>query len=122
MASVRRFDYTKTLARAQERIERFGREITFIQLSAGPSDPTKPWQGSTDARATPVSTLTLFGVFVEPESLERLGRQRASGDFIKSAEQVIIVSTSENLGKFDEVVDSDGASYKIDNIQSLGPG
>lgn len=121
--AVRRKNYAAIAASAQARVERFGRLITFVKLSAGPTDPTKPWKGVTDPRAIePEESLEIYGVFVEPESLERLGKQRSSADFIKSAEQVIIVATTQDLGKFDEVIDTDGSRWKIDNLQSLTPG
>lgn len=122
MAAVRRKDYSKTLQTARRLITKFGRTVTFVKLSAGPTDPTKPWRGATDPRAIdPVSSLEIDAVFVEPESLERLGLQRASADFIKSAEQVMIVATDQDLGKFDEVIDTDGGRFKCDNIQTLQP-
>lgn len=117
------FDYAEIQEVSQTLIEEFGRQITFVQLKSTPDDGAKPWLGSSTPRTNPVATLTVFGTFAEPESLERLSKQSVSGDFVKSAEQVLIVSTLENLLKFDEVIDSaDGSSYKIYNIQELSPG
>lgn len=116
------FNYAPKLALAQKLIKFYGRPVTLVQLNSTPTDPTKPWQGTANPRATPAATLVIYGVFVEPESLERLGKQRASSDFIKSAEQVLIVSTPENLGIYDEAIDEDGSTWKIDNLQSLQPG
>lgn len=117
------FNYAKTLALGQTLIKKFGRGITFVQLKTTPDAALEPWFGSSTPRTNPLATLETFGAFVEPESLERLSKQSTNGEFIKSAEQVIIVSTPDDLLKFDEVIDSaDGASYKIYNIQSLRPG
>lgn len=123
MAAVRKFDYAKVQKKAVQRLERFGREFTFVQLKSTPDNPAEPWFGSATPRDTPTSTLTIYGAFVEPESLERLSRQSVSGDFVKSGEQVIICSTLEDLTKFDEVIDSaDESRWKIYNTQNLIPG
>lgn len=116
------FDYSKILVSAKKRVQDFGRELTLIRLDPDPVDAAKPWQGAAAPRTTPIDTLTVYGVFVEPESLERLGKQRASNDFIKSAEQVIIIAYEGSLGAFDEVIDTDGSRWKIANHQELGPG
>ena len=117
------FDYAEIREIAEELIEEFGRQITFVQLDSTASTPAKPWRGNTAPRGNPIQTLTLYGVFVEPESLERLGKQRVSNDFIKSAGQVLIVASAVDLGVFDEVVDLvDDSEYKIDNHQMLNPG
>lgn len=116
------FNYAKILKNAKDRTAKFGRAITFVQLSGTPTNPAEPWKGKTAPREDPVSTLTVNGVFVEPESLERLGRQVVTNEFVKSAEQVIIVAYEGTLSQFDEVIDADGAIYKIANIQQLNPG
>jgi hypothetical protein len=119
---VSTFDYDEIREIAEELIEEFGRQITFVQLDSTASTPSKPWRANTAPRGNPVQTLQLYGVFVEPESLERLGKQRVSNDFIKSAEQVIIVAFNGSLGDFDEVIDSDGSRWTVHNIQELAPG
>jgi hypothetical protein len=116
-------NYDEDLAFAIDMVQEFGREVTFVKLTAGPTDTAKPWRATTAPRDNPEETITVEGVFVEPESLERLGKARASGDFIKSAEQVLIVASDQDLGRFDEVIDSaDQSAWKIDNHQMLAPG
>lgn len=116
------FDYPRVLKRAQQRTKKFGRLITLVQLDSSSAVPAQPWKGNTDVRATPVASIQLYGVFVEPESLERLGKQRQSNDFVKSAEQVIIIAHGETLGQYDEAIDTDGSHWTIHNIQELAPG
>jgi hypothetical protein len=116
------FNYNKVYQKALKRVRKYGREITFVQLDPGPDNAAQPWKGTATPRETPLSTLVTHGVFVEPESLERLGKARVSNEFVKSAEQVIILAHNESLGQFDEVIDRDGSRWKIANIQSLGPG
>jgi hypothetical protein len=116
------FDYPKVLARAKKRTQKYGRLVTLVQLDAGPSDATKPWLGNSAPRATPIATLQVYAVFVEPESLERLGKQRQSNDFVKSAEQVAIIASGESLGQYDELIDSDGSSWTVHNDQEMAPG
>ncbi len=115
-------NYNKTYLKARRRTAKYGRAITFVQLDGTPTNPSRPWLSNTDVRATPVATLETDGVFVEPESLERLGKQRQANEFVESAEQVIIVAHNGSLGHFDEVIDSDGSQWKIANKQELAPG
>lgn len=116
-------DYDKTLRLAKKLTAKFGRSITLAQLNASPDNTAQPWKGAATVRSAPVATLTVNGVFVEPESLERLGKQFQSNEFVKSSEEVIIVATEFQLDQYDEVTDSlDGAIYKIANIQQLNPG
>ncbi len=116
------FPYPKVLARAQKRTKKYGRLFTLVQLDGTPSNASEPWKGNSDVRGTPLETLTVYGVFVEPESLERLGKQRQSNDFVKSAEQVIMVAHGGSLGHFDEAIDADGSIWTIHNDQELAPG
>lgn len=117
------FDYDRILRGAKERVTKFGRSITFVQLNASPDNAAQPWKGTADVRTEVVDSLTVDGVFVEPESLERLGKQAQANEYVKSSEQVIIVASEESLEHYDEVVDSvDGSRYKIHNLQQLNPG
>lgn len=115
-------DYDKIYRSALKRTLKYGRAITLVQLDAGPTDSNQPWKGKTSVRTDPLATLTVNGVFVEPESLERLGKQRQSNDFVKSAEQVIIIVHDGPLGQYDEVIDKDLSRWTIHNLQELGPG
>lgn len=116
------FDYDKIYRNALKKTLKFGRAITLVQLDAGPLNAAQPWKGNTNVRGEPLATLTVNGVFVEPESLERLGKQRQSNDFVKSAEQVIIIVHNGPLGQYDEVIDTDLSRWTIHNDQELGPG
>ena len=117
------FDYDKTLRTGKRLVAKFGRSIILVQLNPGPADANQPWKGGAATRSDPLDSLTVNGVFVEPESLERLGKQAQSNEFIKSSEQVIIVASEFSLEHYDEVIDSlDGARYKVHNIQQLNPG
>lgn len=117
------FDYDKILRSAKQRITKFGRSITLVQLNPGPDNAAQPWKGGSAVRTDVIDTLTIDGVFVEPESLERLGKQAQANEYIKSSEQVIITATEFNLEHYDEVIDSlDQSRYKIHNLQQLNPG
>lgn len=117
------FDYDRILRGAKARVTKFGRSVTFVQLNPGPDNAAQPWKGTADIRTDVIDTFTVDGVFVEPESLERLGKQAQANEYVKSSEQVIIVATEQSLEHYDEVIDSsDGSRYKIHNIQQLNPG
>lgn len=97
--------------------------MTFVQLGAGPDNAAQPWKGTATVRTAPIAELTVNGVFVEPESLERLGLQIQSSEFIKGTSEVVIVVTDQSLKQYDELIDAhDGARLKIHNIQQLNPG
>jgi hypothetical protein len=116
-------NYQKIYDNALKLTAKYGRSITLVQLDATPSNVAQPWRGNTDVRGEPIASLSLIGVFVEPESLERLGKQRQSNDFVKSAEQVVIIVHDGPLGKFDELIDDvDGSRWVVHNDQELQPG
>jgi hypothetical protein len=116
-------NYEKIYRNALKLTAKYGRSLTLVQLDATPSNVAQPWKGNTDVRGEPIATLTVNGVFVEPESLERLGKQRQSNDFVKSAEQTVIVIHDGSLGVFDELIDVvDSSRWTVHNIQELQPG
>jgi hypothetical protein len=122
VVAATKFDYKKVQTRAIARVAKFGREITLVKLSGDAPDSAKPWRGPTNVRSeTPLESVTTSAVFVEPESLERLGLQRQAGDFVKSGEMVAIVASTQDLSNMDEVIDGE-IVWKIFNVQVLTPG
>lgn len=115
-------DYSEFVDDADELTAEFGRLVTFVELSSGPTDPLKPWKGATDPRAVPVSTLNLFAAFVEPSTLDALGTQATGMDFLKRSTKIAIVSSTAALTNFDEILESDGSRWKIEGISTLEPG
>jgi hypothetical protein len=117
------YNYDRTLRTGRRLVTKFGRSVTFIQLGAGPDNPAQPWKGTSGVRTDPIAEFTVDGVFVEPESLERLGLQIQASEFIKGTSEVVIVVTDQSLKQYDEMIDShDGARFKVNNIQQLNPG
>lgn len=117
------FNYAKILRTGQRLVTKFGRSVTFVQLGSGPDNAAQPWKGTSTVRTDPIATLTVNAVFVEPESLERLGLQVQANEFVKSTSEVVIVVTDQSLKQYDEMIDSfDGARFKMANIQQLNPG
>ena len=116
------FDYQSIINDAVELIEDFGREVTFIELNDTASNPLKPWLGTAAPRSSPRQTLDLFGVFCEPESMERLGNDAVTEDFIKKSQQIMIVHSPVELAAFDEVLDTDGSRWRIIDMSKLKPG
>lgn len=115
-------DYAKLQQTAIRLVEENGREVTFIEHSEVLPDPNKPWEGEADPRATPNSTSAQFAVFVDPASASRLGLSTSQPDLIKRSEQIMIVAPgSEDLLKFQEVLDSDGTYWKILFLETLRP-
>lgn len=116
------FDYGPIAQVAQDLITKFGRSVTFVELGDVPSDPTKPYLGSASPRGTPKQTLALSAVFVEPSSLQALGRGDVSDDFIKRSTQIALVCSATALEPFDEIIDTDTSRWKIQDLSRLKPG
>jgi hypothetical protein len=98
-----------------------GRTVTLNKMDNVPSNSSKPWQGSTTAR-TAVATLEVSAVFVEPSSLDTLGRDYVSPEFLKRSEQIAFISTDTRLDQFNEMVDSDSTRWRIVDMTELRPG
>lgn len=116
------FDYSKTLAKSLQLVEKFGRAITFVKLGEVSEDPTKPWHGASDVRTNPSETVTANGVFVHPESLKETGRRQTTVDFVSKVDQIAIVAFAGSLDQFSEIIDDDGSRWKIETIDTLRPG
>jgi hypothetical protein len=116
------FNYTEILAVGQGIIIEFGRIVTFVELGNTPSDSNKPWLGTATTRSSPLSTFSTSAVFVEPSSLDQLGQEVITDDFVKRSQQILIVASTQEFRKFDEIIDTDGSRWKIQGISELKPG
>lgn len=117
------FDYTELVDTATELVAEFGRVVVLSQLNASPANPAQPWRGATDPRAAPPGTKTVSAVFVDPSSLDALGREALRNEsWVARAHQVAIIATTENLEKYDEMSDTDGELFKIVGVKMLKPG
>ena len=116
-------DTTAIIETAQRLITENGRSVTFVQFDSTPGDAAKPWNGPTDPRATPDSTLTVDAVFVPPSSASSLGLKDEVNDLVKRSEQIMIVSpgAAADLSIYQEVTDG-GEQWKIVGVETLKPG
>lgn len=102
-------------------IKKHGRSITFIEFSASLADPSKPWEGPADPRGVPARTLTTFGCFVEPDSLQRLGETTKFQELLQRSDKICLVDGTSSLEGYNEVLD--GTKYfRITGIETLEPG
>lgn len=113
------FDYSRIVAVAERQIARFGRTVTFVPLVNAPTDPSKPWKAATSPRA--VVGTDIKAVFVEPSTLDALGRNDNTQDFVKRSTQIALVYSPLNLRTFNEVIDSDGSRWRIQGMSELKP-
>ena len=122
MAEV--FDYAEMAAEALEIVTEFsaGRTVTLVQLDSGTVDPAEPLYGPTDPRATPVASVTLPAVFVDPSAVENLGRMAQREDWVARSTQVAVVATTQDLIKYNELIDTDGSRWRITGMRMLTPG
>jgi hypothetical protein len=116
------FNYAEILAVGQGIIIEFGRIVTFVELGNTPTDSNKPWAGTSTLRSAPLSTFSTSVVFVEPSSLDQLGQEVITDDFVKRSQQILIVASTQEFRKFDEIIDTDGSRWKIQGISELKPG
>jgi hypothetical protein len=115
-------DLAPIIETAQRLIAENGRTVTFIRHDETLSDPTQPWLGPADARATPNTTSVHSALFVEPDSTQALGLAQAQSDLLMDSEQIMVVAQGEvDLSTFQEVLD-EGVYWKITEIQTLRPG
>ncbi len=111
------FDYTEMVATADELIQEFGRQVTFVKTSSTPSDVTKPWRGEVVADD---STLSGVWAAIVPWMSED------DKDSVRFGIKVCIVSASSfpsNDGEtYDRVVDADGGAWHLHNCEIINPG
>jgi hypothetical protein len=124
------FEYTELAADVLELITEFAsdattgtiREVTLLQLNAAPTNPAKPWLPG-NVRTAPVATKVVPAVFVDPSSLDALGREATRDDsWVARSTQVAIIATTESLEKYNEMVDTDGSRWKVTGVRMLKPG
>lgn len=116
------FDYGPIALVAKNLIAKFGRSLSFVELGDVAADPAKPYLGSASPRGAPKQTVVLPGVLVEPSSLQALGKNVVSDDFLKRSTQIGLVFSASNLQPFDEVIDTDTSRWKITDLSHLKPG
>lgn len=118
-------DYARMAEVARRLISENGRQIIIRKLDNGPSDPSKPWRGSTDpdVGGAGLDPVTLDAVMVPPSSLNELGLTVRSPDLVQQASQVFIAAPPEtpvDLTPYDEV--ADGASiFRVVKLDELRP-
>lgn len=116
------FDYTDIAAFAVEMVAEYGRQVTFVELGDVPADAAKPWLGASAPRTSPASTLSVMAVFVEPASIDVLGKEATVQDFVKRSVKIALVATGVSMSPYDEVIDTDGSRWKIQGFSELTPG
>lgn len=117
-------DHVALAATAKRLIEANGRTVTVRRLDRTITDPSKPWRGTSDPRATPNATASVKAAFVDPSSAASMGLMLSDPNLVASIDSVALIaatSTVADLATFDEVVDG-SLVLKIDNIDVLKPG
>lgn len=111
------FDYADLVATADELLQEFGRQVTFIQTATAAADPDKPWRGS-DITAG-VTKSNVWAALVPWVSAD-------DKDSVRYDVQMVIVSASsfpESNGElFDQLIDSDGSVYHLHDADIVAPG
>ncbi len=116
-------DYVSFQNLAERLIEENGRTISLVRRDQGnPTDPSKPWRGSTEADEI---TVVVKGVFVEFE------KQDFDGTLVRRGDKRILIadksvndeSSASNLKieDYDHVLDG-GVRWKIITAELIEPG
>lgn len=118
-------DYVEIANIAKTLIDENGREVTIVRFDQSPGDPTKPWRGPADPRATPDATATVKGVFVPPSGAAKLGLSTVDQDLMKRTSEILIVAPGADAPPFDlatanEIID-DGVNKRITFVETLRP-
>lgn len=108
---------------AERLIEENGRTISLVRRDQGnPTDPAKPWRGSTEADEI---TVVVKGVFIEYEKMDFDGSLVRRGDkrLLVAAKSVTDESSASNLKieDYDHVLDA-GVRWKIITAELIEPG
>lgn len=110
--------------KAQQKIQAYGRQITFFTKAKVPVDADKPWLGFEDGE---ISEST-YGVFLTPNQvrifgLSALGEATKFEDMFHRSEQVLVsfIPTDVDVKQFNFVRDYDGTVWKIDALQEFKP-
>lgn len=115
------YDYSSDQAGAIEDIRDTGRVITMIKASGVAIDAAKPLHGS----EPPLEVPGVYGTFVEPGSMQRLGTMSTTGPGLwLTCEQIAMVEPIEgqDFTTFTAIRDTDGSTWKIKVVNKLQPG
>lgn len=112
-------NYAKLAATAKRLVDGAGRTVTLIALDYDVDDPTKPWLGPVDPRATPAKTLQVKAAFVSLGA--GLGFSKQAIDLSKKATASCLVGSTEDLSIYQELLDGQDR-YKITYVEALQPG
>lgn len=118
-------DLVKMAVMAERLIAQSGRAVTIIKFNTTPADAAQPWKGAADPRVDPDGSVSTTACFVEPSSMVSLGMSTVDSDLVKQSTKIMLVSPgetiSEDLTKYDEVIDFDGTRWKIVTVETLQP-
>lgn len=115
--TVTPFDYSDLVASADELIQEFGRQVTFVKQSTTAFDATKPWRK--ENTTTDVTLTDVWAALVPYESED-------DKDSVRFGIKMCLVSGSsfpDNNGEaFDLLIEEDGAQWHLHDAQVVNPG
>lgn len=118
-------DYEALAQQAEALIAEYGREVTIISFNTTPADVSQPWKGAVNPRTDPDASVETSACFVNPSSALELGISTEDSDLVKRSSQIMMVSPgttiTDDLSKFDEVIDYDDTRWKITAVETLKP-
>lgn len=111
--------HEEELELAEELIAEDGRDVVFIQLAEDVG--SFPGEASGDPRNPPARSVSVKAVFVEPDSLQRLGITTKVDQLLQTSDRICLVPGTYDLDGMNEVIDED-RYYKIQGMETLRPG
>lgn len=111
-------DHQKFIDLALRLIAKHGRDVTYKVISSTPSDPTKPWRGTT----TPPTVLGPFkSVFVPFRGYE-FGSEFEDSQLFKEVKEICMCAGAQADLETAHLLTDNGVDYKIEWVQRLRPG
>lgn len=112
-------DYNAVLLIAQQLVSDNGRDVVFNRIDDTVADANRPWEGNVP---TPVESVTLRAVAVQPSSAVTLGLRAIDQDLLKRTSAILIVAgqATFDMTEAHSVVD-EGVTRRVSFVEQLRP-
>lgn len=120
-------DFVKLQATVLRLINSNGRDLTLVKQDNVPTNPLKPYEGSSDPSGPSAVKKTMKGIFVPPTAINQfglsaLGKGSKTIDLFINSEQIIIVPFIEPEQYYEEGYIEEGyilGSFEISEFQEV---
>lgn len=114
------YNYAPIVVKVQRAIEKYGREITFIQRATDDAPANDPLAGPSE---TDIESDSVKCLFVPLTGMAQLGILTTKTDDFKQCAQVALLPPSAiDYAEQTFLVDADGTTWKLNALDMLKPG